>query len=570
MTKLFMASLVGVYVAIISSPVHAAECGSPYAAGPFEEVGNEDILHDAIGGGPDYDSIVSSGDFTAGNKAQLKTYLTQAVSGETIYINPLKQINLTGEKNLSIPAGVTLASKRGSNGGLGAILYVNDASNTPTNWDPLFLITEANVRITGIRFQGPHALSTQLVETSTAADLTDHAVAIEVDGAASFEFDNNETYGWNEVVRLSTTTGALITNNSMHHNNFKKSGYGVNVNSGSSATIKGNLFYFNRHDIAATGDPDDSYEASFNVSIHIGGAHSFDMHPDDPNNPNDDTAGDYVDIRNNLFAVAATTPSKPAIKIRGTSINTSFVEDNCFANTTLVNDAVVQLDADGEEVTTFTNITTSGNTVDVDIDESFVYGDFDGDGELDLLWATGDLWYMSYGITGGLFRITEAETAIGVGGSIPATEGVDDIGVGEFDGVLGDDIFVTLGTDKWQYFPNGIEEAESMADSTTLLSGNRLALGDFTGDGITDVLHDPTEGTGDLEISVGGIGTWESLSIFLDVRDETLSDLIVRDFDGDGRADLGRINTSDEIEYSSGARTEWKLLRDSIQRNRGL
>ncbi|GAH07976.1 unnamed protein product, partial [marine sediment metagenome] len=66
-----------------------------------------------IGGGPGYSDTITTYDYYITNKAELLNALSSAGSGDIIYVADNAEIDLTGEQDLYIPAGVTLASGRG-------------------------------------------------------------------------------------------------------------------------------------------------------------------------------------------------------------------------------------------------------------------------------------------------------------------------------------------------------------------------------------------------------------------------------------------------------------------------
>lgn len=85
----------------------------------------------------------------------------------------------------------------------------------------------------------------------------------------------------------------------------------------------------------------------------------------------------------------------------------------------------------------------------------------------------------------------------------------------------------------------------------------RLAIGDFDGDGVSDVF---TTADGKWRWVSGGTGAWEDLntsSVPLDV-------LRFGDFDGDGKTDAFNANGS-EWRFSSGARGNWQTLREDTR-----
>ncbi|MBP8954018.1 MAG: hypothetical protein KBI47_16595, partial [Armatimonadetes bacterium] len=93
----------------------------------------------------------------------------------------------------------------------------------------------------------------------------------------------------------------------------------------SSSLIEFNLFDFNRHSIAGTGAPGNSYIARNNVELGTSLSHCFDMHGGRDRNDGTDIAGTRIEIYNNTFRA----PQTP-IAIRGTPEETCDVYHNWF------------------------------------------------------------------------------------------------------------------------------------------------------------------------------------------------------------------------------------------------
>jgi hypothetical protein len=108
-----------------------------------------------IGGGVEYLDVVTSGDYTVTDKATFETALASASSGEIIYFDPTGSFGFTDEQYV-IPAGVTLASNRGSGTSEGALITADNGFTSVTlRDDHLFVTGGTGVRVTGLRFRGP-------------------------------------------------------------------------------------------------------------------------------------------------------------------------------------------------------------------------------------------------------------------------------------------------------------------------------------------------------------------------------------------------------------------------------
>ena len=69
-----------------------------------------------IGGGHGYSRIITSGNYTVGNRQELLDALKKAKSGQIVYVKPDAEIDLTGLVNIHIPDGLVLAGNRGLDG----------------------------------------------------------------------------------------------------------------------------------------------------------------------------------------------------------------------------------------------------------------------------------------------------------------------------------------------------------------------------------------------------------------------------------------------------------------------
>ncbi len=304
-------------IAYAEEPTFVEIKGELYGAQP-DEVG-------PIGGGAGYKRIVTKGDFTAETLEQLIDALAKAKTGQTIFIPGETEIDCTSlvyidELVLVVPAGVTLAGNRGQDGSKGALLC-SDALKTR----PLIRADGSNVRITGLRIQGPspkryldhHRRS--FTEKLPDGTVRGHAYyykfpvssGIETEHAA-LEVDNCELSAFSHnAVFLRKGDGHHIHHNYIHHCQYNGLGYGVSHDK-STSLIERNLFDFNRHSIAGTGSPPCGYEARHNVELGTSLSHCFDMHGGRDRKDGTDIAGGKILIHNNTFRA----PQTP-IAIRG-------------------------------------------------------------------------------------------------------------------------------------------------------------------------------------------------------------------------------------------------------------
>jgi hypothetical protein len=237
--------------------------------------------------------------------------LESAKSGEVIFVKENANIDLSGTYSTPIPGGVTLASNRGSGSSLGGRIFQNGLISDPTAGYSILDVREDNVRITGLRIEGPD---------STTADRGSIGPknGVMLFNSKGFEIDNCEISGfsmgvgvivWNDTLKSlglgSAKIGkdvAYIHHNDIHHCLSDGLGYGVMIDGG-SALIEANLFDYTRHAITGTGRSGEGYEATYN--IHLGNTthNIFDVHPypyTTPPTPGA-IAGDTYKIHHNTF-----------------------------------------------------------------------------------------------------------------------------------------------------------------------------------------------------------------------------------------------------------------------------
>ncbi len=307
--------------------------------------GYEEYTGDPVGGGTGYSEIYSANDadYVVTTKQELLTALGNASSGEIIFVNAAS-IDLTGECSIVIPAGVTLASNRGAGGTAeGALLYA-DQSSTPAI--PLFLGGAGNVRVTGLRIQGPHS--------DIGDEAYDPPITRGIQAASSqnscLEVDNCEIFGWSSAGIMVSAGTANIHHNYIHHCRRTGLGYGVaHGYSPAASVIEANKFDYCRHAVAATGVTGNSYEAKFNLVLEHANGHVFDVHGGVDRNDDTNIAGDNIYIHHNTVMVM----DQYAVMIRGIPNNEALVYNNWFWRL----DSVIQVNAQGN-MDTYMNLKT--------------------------------------------------------------------------------------------------------------------------------------------------------------------------------------------------------------------
>ncbi|MFC2076222.1 PKD domain-containing protein [candidate division KSB1 bacterium] len=278
-----------------------------------------------IGGDAGYTGIVTRYDYRVSTGPELLDTLKKAGSGNIVYVADTVEINLTGEKDIVIPAGVTLASGRGrtlNNGTIskGGLIYTNQH-----NVYLHFLKAGGKgVRLTGLRLRGPDP------------ELGDHDWYHEYHNSSgieseypSLEVDNCEVWGWaHAAILLLGSKDAYIHHNYIHHNRRCGLGYGIKHTKGAESLIEANKFDYNRHSIAGTREKN-SFEARYNLvlqhAVSVPSPHCFDMHGGgDGRSAHGQPGGREIRIHHNTFRATNTH----AVFIRGTPTKGAWIHNN--------------------------------------------------------------------------------------------------------------------------------------------------------------------------------------------------------------------------------------------------
>jgi hypothetical protein len=446
-----------------------------------------------------------------------------------------------------------------------------------------------NVRISGFRLHGP-SFGQQRVEN----------IGIKIYRCLNVEISNMEIAGWGRAAiqvdddasqdqgrgtgqeqpdnrpgdRIGRPSQIRIFNNYIHHNqrpsiNGHATGYGVEVHNGAWAQIYENVFDFNRHAIAASGNSG-GYEALRNLVLKGGGFHrevigfDYNTHQFDIHGAGDNGSGGWAGVEflfaNNAFQYLA----GPAIEVRGRPFRKVDIRDNVFAHEGLENDwgddAIHVRDrANLDRISLGPN-----NVIDFDSFGRSGVCDFDGDAIDDLFLATGQTWWFS---SSGEFQWTYLSARIerlnqvrlgyfdndnrcdvlteSGGQWVIASGGVGpwksigwfgtplaEVSFGRFDPNVRDyrpgvtrrttHSFRRLPSGQWQLTPLTLPAWRSTQSSSLPIS--MLRFGDFTGDGVTDVL---SVQRGRWAISESATGIWQQLNPHLgdDVRPLFIADL---------------------------------------------
>lgn len=518
-----------------------------------------------IGGGEDYGAWVTPVTMKVSSRSALLQALNNARSGDVIYVDNNAEIDLTSQWNIGIPAGVTLASGRGQNGSLGALLYT-----TQEQKESLFRVLGSGVRITGLRLRGPSTV----LEPPGCGRSDPQAITIRAASGTveswPVEIDNTELWAWpGAAVTVDSVAGVNVHHNFIHHNrrHIQKSGctpyglgYGVQVRAG-SVIIEANLFSHNRHDITSNGDARSHYTARYNLVLDGAVSTSFDVHGFGQTGSTDcELRGDGSCIAGHTFVIHDNTflqSSEPAVHIRGVPENSVQVYRNRFLHPS----GAIKQSSTGRATNTRLQeqenrysvrygpawfVSWSGESFwqlrrfDATPLNSVAARDFTGDGRTDLFRTTGAAWDISRSAKDAWQRLNTSMYQL------------SELAFGDFDGLDGTDVFRATG-ETWDVSAGGSSHWQTWNVSKLLLG--ELAFGDFDGDGRTDVLR--ATGTS-WQVSLRGVGAWQTWN----ASKHPLSQLAFGDFNGDRRTDVFRA-TGESWQVSLGANTPWQTWNTS-------
>lgn len=465
----------------------------------------------------------------------------------TILIPSGTTIDLAKDRNIEIASCVTI---KGTRNGLDPVPLLftkwpneNDEKDSPGYFETIFRVTGHDVRIEGIRFEGP-------LHTSDRTPSPGVLTAITIENAQNVVIDNNDFSFWNTAIaanlpRMTPSQANLvrITRNYFHRNANEKHGYGVVLGGGDGyVAIEGNLFTHNRHAVAATGGKyRQGYIARYNYVLEGGFTQSiggywnqhFDVHGEFKGYGGQ--AGEYFEIASNTirgeqtYSVPPFEETRSAFMLRGKpTIGAGF-----HGNVVVHDDAgeAVRLKggcappgpdtmgrcSHGVNCTSDAacNLSIGPNIYNNDTSSDFAVGDFDGDGRDDVFLANGTAWwYSSAGYTEWRFLR-------------PSNLRIKDLRFGRFDGDARTDVLAVAGG--WYLYSGGVTGPVRLRDD-----GSRVidcVFGDFNGDGITDALR----ANGSMwSVALGAKGPW----IPKFSSEVTATSLRVGDFNGNGKDDV--------------------------------
>ena len=449
-----------------------------------------------------------------------------ALPGDIVFVEGDARIDLT-DRHPCIPEGVWLASDRGDGDAPGALLYT-----TETERDGFIDICGDNVRITGLRILGadpeqcpdawPDACTGDIEGDTNCRDCTPASIGIQSVGHDRVEVDNTELAGWSYAATWFTDgVDHHVHHNHIHHTWRQGLGYGV-VLTGSTpveVTIAWNRFNANRHAVAGSGYPTQSYEARDNLVLETANGHIFDMHgQDERERDGSEWAGDDLRIHRNIVLA----PDYYALVVRGAPATGSWLYDNCLAR----------------------------SSADAAARQSRYTGRFHVDED-----PSGAAAPNTYGAAAAdcaPLRWCVAEPDQGTWRwHRQSAEAIGDVGVGDFDGDGVDDLFSADGA-AWRISAGAAADWTTLNTSSYVLS--QLTLVDVDGDGRTDVLR---SGSGGWFVSLGGQARWSQWS----THAGSPASVLWGDLNGDGASDAFRTSAG-SWQVSWGGADAWQTLQD--------
>jgi hypothetical protein len=286
-----------------------------------------DYLVDVVGywpGDVDRDPIDHPYTFSVTTAVELMSSLEKASDGDILDIDPNGQLDLTGHKDISIPANITIRGGR-SGGVAGALLRSLEQYQLPPygTWN-LFRTAGPGIVIEDLRLEGPDGTS--------ALGFMAGGITI---GHDDVVVRNTELYHWPAHAIATSGDGTVIEDSDIHDNIRAGRGYGVVVGATDTPTIiRNNVFTRNRHSVAGNGYG--SYTVHHNLfaaSASQGVLPLVDMHGVNEHLLDNSThqAGVDIHIHHNDFEYADNVIS--FIDIRGIPLNTAIIEDNCVSRT---------------------------------------------------------------------------------------------------------------------------------------------------------------------------------------------------------------------------------------------
>lgn len=483
---------------------------------------------------------------------------------------------------IPIHSGVQLVGERGALGSRPVLRATYKAEAYP-----LFVIAANDVTIEGLHFQGPaRGRGIKGQEKVTALQVVEDPV---LDVGHRVLIADSELDQWTDAgVSVTGTVKALdpgeylgrrfgradapelvrIERSYLHHNARAEAGYGVVVGGNAYATLVGNVFDFNRHDVTSDGLAYNGYIARFNYALQGGftygdngyyGQH-FDVHgigtPEERAKGHYDggRAGEYYEIAFNTIRGEQTyggflgfaKSTRAAFELRGRPTEGAHFTGNVVVHDDRGEAVRLKRGQDGRldaDLPASFNLDAGGNRFDTDYSTELATGDFDADGRSDVFVANGTAWFFSRAGIGPWEFLRASDKRIRELGFADVTgDAVTDVLYRDPGGQLG---YVKSGT-----------AAPLTPLTTSPVPIGELRFGDFDGDRLTDIFFTRR---GRWNVWYGRTRAWTAVGS----SSQPLSELLFGEFDGVRGTDVATVLRRD-WSYSSAATQGWAKLNGKL------
>ena len=298
---------------------------------------------DTIGGGMDYSCSIARGNRQVNNLEALLTSLEIAGYGDTIFIPSGITLDLTGQSEILLPKGLTLAGDRGLDGRPGPLLFTDELPYKGI----LFLVDE-DVHVSGLRIRGPdpefaginYDIKDRSAQRTVTSAMATRGRGVEIDNCEISNFDRGG---------IEVQFGSRDIH--IHHNYIHDIAmYPVVVlhRSEPPVLIEANLIEWIWHAVAGSGYAGSGYEARYNQFVRkkvpkawepYGGGHAVDMHPylDLKKATGIRRAGRSISVHHNTFQNDAgpgdaSAAASEDVYIRGVPEDIALLYNNQFLN----------------------------------------------------------------------------------------------------------------------------------------------------------------------------------------------------------------------------------------------